>query len=280
MKIQLYIVLFAAVLLSVGATIMLRDADDVEGASAVEAPEGMVYVDGGSYIPLYAAGREEDESKVEPFFLDAVPVTNADFLKFVEANPKWQRSRVPAVFADDGYLKRWSGDLQFDPELANKPVVGVSWFAAQAYADWVGKRLPTTAEWELAALASETSADASDDPNYKTRIVEWYSRPHKNGLADVGSIYQNYYGAWDLHGLVWEWVDDFNEALVTGDSRDNIDMDLELFCGSGAVNATDVNDYAGFIRFAFRSGLEASYTVGSLGFRLASDAPQSTSDRS
>lgn len=74
-----------------------------------------------------------------------------------------------------------------------------------------------------------------------------------------------------MHGLIWEWVDGYNQSLISGDSRENADMDLKLFCGSGAVDASDGNDYAGFIRFAFRSGLEGNYTVTSLGFRLAQD---------
>lgn len=270
------IILIALVLaVTLGATVILRVADRPESdrTQSTSTPEGMALVEGGEYVPIYSAGREEDLEIVEPFFLDEVPVTNADYLRFVEENSRWRRSAVPAIFADDRYLKQWNDDLSFDDELANRPVVNVSWFAAQAYAEWAGKRLPTTAEWELAASASESSRRGTDDPTYRQRIVEWYSRPHRDG--EVRSVYQNVYGVWDLHGLVWEWVDDYNEALVTGDSRDNVDMDLKAFCGSGAVNATDVTDYAGFIRFAFRSGLEAGYTVSSLGFRLAQDAPAS-----
>lgn len=271
MKARKLILIALVLVLTAGTTMMLRVSD--RGESGPSAPEGMVLVEGGSYTPIYAAGREDDLTTVEPYFLDEVPVTNTDYLRFVEENPRWRRSQVPSVFADARYLKHWSGDLSFDEEFANRPVVNVSWFAAQAYAEWAGKRLPTTAEWELAASASETSRRGTDDPTYRQRIVEWYSRPQRD--ADVRSVYQNVYGIWDLHGLVWEWVDDYNEALVTGDSRDNVDMDLRAFCGSGAVNATDVTDYAGFIRFAFRSGLEAGYTVSSLGFRLAQDASAS-----
>jgi formylglycine-generating enzyme required for sulfatase activity len=50
-------------------------------------------------------------------------------------------------------------------------------------------------------------------------------------------------------------------------------LDLKLFCGTGSVGASNFDDYAAFIRFAFRSGLEAAYTVSNLGFRLAQDAP-------
>lgn len=267
------VVLALAVVLTAGTTLVLRTADRAGDGTDRHAapPEGMVLIEAGVYEPLYSAGREENLVDVQPFYLDEAPVTNAQYLRFVEENPRWRRSNVPAVFADDRYLRHWNDDLHFDDEFANRPVVNISWFAARAYADWAGKRLPTTAEWELAASASETARNAKDDPEYRRRIVEWYSRPAR-GTAEVRSVYRNVYGAWDLHGLVWEWVEDYNESLVTGDSRDNIDMDLRMFCGSGAVDANDVGDYAGFIRFAFRSGLEADYTVSSLGFRLAKDA--------
>ena len=74
-----------------------------------------------------------------------------------------------------------------------------------------------------------------------------------------------------MHGLVWEWVDDYNTALVTGESRGDSGLDRNLFCGSESVGSSDPKDYAAFMRFAFRSSLEAKYTVRNLGFRCATD---------
>lgn len=263
--------LFFSLILSItaGASIFLGSIPSQTGADAT--PEGMVLVRSGSYTPFFDVGSEVGTVEVQAFYLDETAVTNADFLQFVQENERWRRSNVPGIFADERYLQHWSGDLDFDSELANRPVVNVSWFAAQAYADWVGKRLPTTAEWEYAASASESMKDGSKDPEFGRKILEWYSRPARTN--DVRTIARNAHGVWDMHGLIWEWVDDFNESLVSGDSRENIDMDLKLFCGSGAVDATDGYDYPGFIRFAFRGGLEGNYTVTSLGFRLAKDVP-------
>jgi len=253
---------------------------DERKAGAVPAPEGMLYIPAGRYIPLYATPADTGSTPVEPFFLDAYAVTNADYLDFVEANPPWRRSKAKRLFVDDGYLKNWQGDLDFGPDsLANRPAVNVSWFAASAYARWKGKRLPTTAEWELAAAASATRPDGSSDPAYGQHILDWYSRRAPSVLPPVGSTFRNYWGAYDLHGLVWEWVLDFNTSLVTGESRNDSDLDLKLFCGTGSVGASSFDDYAAFIRFAFRSGLEAAYTVSNLGFRLAQDAPIQTSSQ-
>ena len=76
-----------------------------------------------------------------------------------------------------------------------------------------------------------------------------------------------------MHSLVWEWVDDFNSNLVTGESRNNTELDRQLFCGGASLGASDFTDYAAFIRFALRSGLKADYAMSNLGFRLAADAP-------
>lgn len=100
-----------------------------------QSADEMVRIEGGYHTPLYKTPSELDSVRVDAFRMARYPVTNAEFLAFVEANPEWQRSRVKALFADDGYLNHWAGDLLLGPEAPpNQPVVHVSWFAAMAYA--------------------------------------------------------------------------------------------------------------------------------------------------
>jgi formylglycine-generating enzyme required for sulfatase activity len=80
-------------------------------------------------------------------------------------------------------------------------------------------------------------------------------------------------GVRDLHGLIWEWVEDFNDTLVSSDSRSGDDPDRLRFCGAGAIAAGDRTDYAAFMRVAFRSSLEGRFTLSNLGFRCARDLP-------
>lgn len=241
-------------------------------AAQPAVPAGMVRVDGGTYTPLYEGAGGDETIELPAFYLGAYPVTNADYLAFVRGNPEWRRSRVARIFAGEGYLHHWAGDLELGPHaLPDQPVVNVSWFAARAYASWRGRRLPTTAEWEYAASASAHRPDGANDPGFYGRVLALYSRARRDVLPPVGSTFENYWGAHDLHGLVWEWTYDFNTALVTGESRNNTDLDLTRFCGSASLGATDFSDYAAFIRFAYRSGLEGRYTVSRLGFRLAGD---------
>ncbi|MBT3480577.1 MAG: formylglycine-generating enzyme family protein, partial [Opitutales bacterium] len=142
---------------------------------------------------------------------------------------------------------------------------------SRAYARWKGKRLPTVAEWEFVGLASETNADGRKEEGYYARILEWYGRPNKPIEQWKPEMFRNIYGVYGMHGLVWEWVDDFNTALVTGESRGDSELERKLFCGSGSINSSNFRDYAAFMRFGFRSSLSAEYAIPNLGFRCAKD---------
>jgi formylglycine-generating enzyme required for sulfatase activity len=240
----------------------------------------MVAIPAGRYQPLYRlpprsgadTTRARPPDAVAAFEIDVHPVTNAQFLEFVRAHPEWRRSRVKPLFADAAYLRHWKGDLELGEQAPpESPVVHVSWFAARAYCRALGKRLPRVAEWEYVAAASETRRDAARDPEFQQRLRDWYARPTPHPLPRVGAGPPNAYGVEDLHGLVWEWTLDFNSALVTGESRQDAALESGLYCGSGAVNAADFGNYAAFMRYAFRSSLDARYCVASLGFRGARD---------
>ena len=241
------------------------------GAAEI-APPGMVVVSNGVYRALFRGANDLKEVPVKSFGLDILPVRNGVFLEFVRANPRWQRSRVKRIFADESYLKNWAGDLEPGTNApADVPVTHVSWFAAKAFAQWKGKRLPTVAEWELAASASPARADGENDLAFKHQVFEWYSSPAPAKLPAAGRSRANFWGARDLHGLVWEWVADFNAAMVTGDARGNSGLERQLFCGAGSVGAKDVDNFPAFMRYGFRSSLKADYCVHNLGFRCATD---------
>ena len=72
-----------------------------------------------------------------------------------------------------------------------------------------------------------------------------------------------------MHGLVWEWTSDFNSVLISGESRQDVDTERNLFCGSASINATNLMDYAAFMRYAFRGSIKANYNIQTLGFRCA-----------
>ncbi|WP_265162430.1 formylglycine-generating enzyme family protein [Salinimicrobium tongyeongense] len=232
----------------------------------------MVEVRGGEFIPLYGT---KTEVPVGNFLMDVYPVTNAEFLEFVEQNPRWRKSQVKQLFADENYLRSWKNDLSLGSDnLPNSPVTNVSWFAAKNYCECQDKRLPSIDEWEYVAMANETSPDARSEKSYNQYILSWYETPNtfKN---TVGNTFKNYWGVFDLHGLVWEWTSDFNSVMIGGESRQDSTGDNNLFCGAAAVGATDLMNYAAFMRYAFRGSVKARYSVKNLGFRCVRDIEKS-----
>ena len=253
--------------------------DDLSRVHASPTPEalpleGMVYIAAGLYTPLLQDGSQRGPVTVAAFYLDRYAVPNARYLAFVTAHPRWRRSRVSRLFADQAYLRHWQDDVYpggAEADLVQSPVTNVSWFAARAYCTWQQKRLPSMAQWEYVALASADMPDGRTDPAYLNRILEWYAAPSPPLPRLVGSGGKNYWGVYDLHGIIWEWVADFHTALVTGESRGDSDFERNLFCGAGATGVAEQErvNYPAFMRFAFRSSLQGSYTVNNLGFRCA-----------
>lgn len=242
---------------------------EIQKEVAINPDVKMLTIKGGDYQPFY--GEDSTLVPISDFLLDERPVTKKEYLDFVMKNPKWKRSNVKEVFADETYLKDWQNDETLpkdaDPHSA---VTFVSWFAAKAYAKSAGKRLPTLDEWEYVAMSDETSQNARNKPTYSAHLINLYNQKDRE-KNKVKMSAPNFYGVYNMFDLVWEWTDDYNSIMTTSDSRTAEFDDKGLFCASAAISTTDVLNYASFMRYAFRSSLKANYTVGNLGFRCAKD---------
>ncbi|HUO79253.1 MAG TPA: formylglycine-generating enzyme family protein [Steroidobacteraceae bacterium] len=244
----------------------------VHGGAAAAAERAPV--PGGEFTPVVAPGKDVKRVAVAAFALDRRPVTNAEFLAFVRERPAWRKGAAPALLADGQYLRHWAGPAELGAGAGpEQPVTHVSWFAARAYCAAAGGRLPTWYEWEYVAAADETRADARQDPAFRERILAWYALPSGRPLPPVGKTPANVYGVQDLHGVIWEWVEDFGGLMVSGDSRTQGDPDKLQFCGAGALSAEIRDDYPILMRIALLSSLEANFTTANLGFRCAYGAP-------
>jgi formylglycine-generating enzyme required for sulfatase activity len=137
--------------------------------------------------PLTEEGREDDEVQHEvtlsSFKMSKYCITYDQFDVFCEAT---------------GRKKPWG------LKRGNRPVSQVSWYDAKAYAEWMGCRLPTEAEWEYAARANTTT------PFYtgKNLTPEQANFNGKEPLH-VGSFLPNAFGLYDMHGNIWEWTNDW-----------------------------------------------------------------------
>lgn len=151
---------------------------------------------------------ENDENPVhtvyvDAFYMDVYEVTNADYKKFIDANPQWQKGRYKSSRYEgyeELYLFDWDGNDYLSGQ-GNHPV-HVNWHAAMAYAAWAGKRLPTEAEWEKAARGGLTN-----------QLYPWgsaidYSKANYErnpSTVPVGSYPPNNYGLYDMAGNISEW---------------------------------------------------------------------------
>ena len=229
-----------------------------------------VHIPGGEFRSVIPEGEDDNLVAVADFLMQEAPVTNAEFMRFVLHHPEWQRSRAVSLFVDDQYLSTWAGSIYLGSELGpQQPVTQVSWFAAAAYCEWQDARLPSWYEWEYVAAANDSMADARELPGWRQHILSWYSQAGGHRIGDVRSRPSNYYHIFDAHGLVWEWVDDFNSFLVSGDNSEQGGADELQFCGAGAISMEEKENYAVLMRVAMLSALEARYTTRNLGFRCA-----------
>jgi sulfatase modifying factor 1 len=230
----------------------------------------MVTIKKGEYVPLYGTADKKPVA-VHSFNMDIYPVTNAQFLLFIKKYPQYNRSNIKGLFAEKSYLSQWKSDYDFGTtNLPNAPVTNVSWFVAKKYCECQGKRLPSMDEWEYVGMADEKRIDARSKEEFNKYILSWYEKP-KTFTNPVGKTFKNYWGVYDMHGLVWEWTSDFNSIFLSGESRKDKDTDKNLFCGSGSINASDLMNYAAFMRYGFRASLKANYASRNLGFRCAKD---------
>ncbi|MEO8386191.1 MAG: formylglycine-generating enzyme family protein [Betaproteobacteria bacterium] len=238
------------------------------GALHVEhAAAEYVVIPPGKLASVLASDADTGPALIPAFAMRATPVTNGEYLLFVKSQRQWQRGKAPTSFADGTYLHTWRSPLTLNDGMrADQPVTNVSWFAAEAFCEGEGGRLPTWLEWEYVAAADETVFDARSNPAWRARILSWYSQNSSAPLGDVGGE-TNAYGVRNMHGLVWEWVDDFNALLVSVDSRNQGDPDKLQFCGAGAISLKDRDNYAVLMRIALLSSLSATSTTNNLGFR-------------
>ena len=149
---------------------------------------------------------------LEAFEIGRFEVTNQEYYQFWQAN----KSHTPQDFPHN--IGNWPERAL---EYPNQPVVGVSWVDAESFANWVGGRLPTEAEWEKAAAGPvDRLWPWGNNPTTKGPIFalanSWNGNDqYDNGLAPVGSYPQgkSYYGALDMAGNVWEWTSDWYSEI-------------------------------------------------------------------
>ncbi len=251
-------------------------------------PEGMVLIPAGQFqmgSNDAEAGYNEQPVHtvhVDAFYMDAYEVTNAQFKAFVDANPQWHKHNSAAKFHDGNYLKDWDGN-NYPAGKANHPVTRVSWYAAMAYADWAGKRLPTEAEWEYAARGG--LAEKKYPWGKKISVEDANYGWHAGDTTAVGQYAANRYGLYDMTGNVWEWCLDEYDAGFYAESHNSrnplsgaeslqgiLDNFTSLPTGTFRVlRGGSLADSERIVRVATRSSNPPTTAKPVIGFRCARD---------
>jgi len=185
----------------------------------------MVYVPAGTFemgSKRFPALWPIHDVLVQAFHISKYETTNKQFKSFLDANPQWRKDRIASKYHDGGYLKHWQGDTYPSGE-GDHPVVWVSWFAAKAYCEWAGGRLPTEAEWEYACRAGSTTEYCFGDVHSQLGDNAWYRRNANRRTHPVGQKKPNHWGLHDVHGNVWEWTSSIYKdyPYVANDGRED-----------------------------------------------------------
>lgn len=170
----------------------------------------MVVITGGTFMRGSKDGNRDEMPKhqvtLSSFAIDIHPVTNEQFVRFLEAmGGEKDSNHHDIIRMRDSRIKRSGGKLSIESGYAKHPVVGVTWYGAVAYAKWIGKRLLTEAEWEVAARGGiEHALFPTGDDIEKTQ-ANFFS----SDTTAVMSYAPNDYGLYDMAGNVYEWCYDW-----------------------------------------------------------------------
>ena len=265
------------------------------GATQISAMDGMVMV----YVPAgdYSIGAVKNDLLARPdespqhsvylrsFWIDQNEVTNTMYASFLNEQGNKSEGGNPGFDSSDEDVLIWFYGGEWIPKKGyeNHPVIEITWYGASAYCEWVGRRLPVEAEWEISARGPQglifpygnrfdSSVANVDDETFlsEERVdcgssgCDGFSR-----TSQVGSFPQGVspYGLFDMSGNVWEWVMDWFEAYPGGDpnAHEKFGQTYRVMRGGGWLAVAE------FARTSYREISFPYDSYADVGFRCAVD---------
>jgi formylglycine-generating enzyme required for sulfatase activity len=240
-------------------------SDSTWKTKAIITPEiAMISIPAGTFLmgsPSGESGRNEDEQQVQvtldSFRMSATEITFGQFDLFCEATGREKPD-------DNGWGR------------GNRPVVNVNWHDAVAFAEWVGGRLPTEAEWEYACRAGSTTSYntgatiTTHQANYNGTKppIDTIAGDYRRNTLPVGTFAPNHWGLYDMHGNVWEWCHDWYDLYPkkpATNPQGPVTGTAKVFRGGGWYSG------AHLLRSARRYNLNPDFSYNFVGFRIVQD---------
>lgn len=242
-------------------------------AGCKKPPEGMIDIPKGEFImgsnevdreaksmqygdkrPWYANERPERKVSLKAFHIDRTELTNTGYREFVDKTGH----RAPAHWVNGS----------FPAEIAEHPVVFVSWSDADEYCKWKGKRLPTEAEWEKAARGSDGRSFpwGNDFDLKKVNTMGEYSGPLPVGTLKDGA---SPYGVLDMAGNAQEWTADWYKKYPDNDFKDQDYGERFRVVKGGGWGGMGHYSLQVYVRTSFRNTAPPEGIFNDVGFRCA-----------
>jgi formylglycine-generating enzyme required for sulfatase activity len=236
--------------------------------STMTGEDGMTLL----YVPAgeFTMGSDDGSSDEKPvhtvtldaFWIDRTEVTNKMYSQCVEAGVCEEPTNTNSFRRSSYY-----GNSNFD----NYPVIYVNWNMAKTYCEWADRRLPTEAEWEKVARGENASVYPWGNNAPNNNLLNFQSAV--GDTTEVGTYPDgaSIYGAYDMAGNVWEWVNDwYSETYYSSSPASNPegpDSGQYRVLRGGAWS-----HYQNVVRSALRLSLDPSYSYLDVGFRCSRSA--------
>ncbi len=211
------------------------------------------------------------------FYIGKYEVTNAQFVEFLNAKGNQEEGGEKWLDIGDKFcqIEKVGKKYKVKNGLDNYPVIDVSWFGARAFAEWIGGRLPTEAEWEYVAKAGSDTHRYSGSDTIDEVAWFWTNSFNSNnemykgrGTHEVGTKKANEFGVYDMTGNVWEWCNDWYTPYREGTQTDPKGPDTGTArCGRGAAWDTP----RGYCAVTFRFYLSPRFSSNAQGLRVVFD---------